>query len=241
MEHDALKSIVGRWRALGIAFDARPLGHDPDLERLLLETARALPAMSRLLPMVATWLHRCGDAVARHRLRRLARDELASEFHPALGILLESSDEGVHPARFPTVLRDLRPATLPHPLFDVERAARALSDRAHRRASELSKRWGAWCEPIEFRPDTLEAAHSVMRRNPWLRLAADYRGDLRASVVAALRHDAEARESEVGLARAAGGSRAQVRNALENLELTGRAARIREPGVRRTRIAAGVA
>lgn len=241
MAVDLQKSVIGRWRALGIAFDARPLGHDPDLERLLLDTARAMPAMPRLLPMVATWLERYGDAVARHRLRRLAMDELAPESHPTLGILLESADEGQHPARFPTVLKDLRPAAVPQPLFEVERATRALSDRARRRASTLSVRWGAWCEPVEFRPDTLGPTQRVMRRNPWLRLAADFRGDLRASVVAALRHDPEARESEVGLARAAGGSRAQVRNALANLELTGHAERVREPGVRRTRIGAGVA
>jgi hypothetical protein len=241
MAADVRSSVVGRWRALGIAFDARPSGHDPDLERLLLDTARALPAMPRLLPMVATWLQRYGDAVARHRLRRLAVDELAPEGHPALGVLLESADEGLHPARFPMVLKDLRPAAVPQPLFEVESLTPSLRERARRRASACSRRWGGWCEPVEFREDVLEPAQRVLRRHPWLRLAADFRGDLRASVIAALRHDPEARDSEVGLAHAAGGSRAQVRNALANLELTGRATRTREPGVRRTRIAVGVA
>lgn len=241
MAADMQKAVISRWTTLGIAFDARLLGQEQDLERLLLDTARALPTMPRLLPMVVTWLHRYGDAVARHRLRRLAAEELAPESQPALGVLLESADEGLHPARFPMVLKDLRPAAVPQPLFEVERATRVLRERARRRASALSVRWGAWCEPVEFRQDTLEPAPRVMRRNPWLRLAADFRGDLRASVVAALRHDPDAKDSEVGLAHAAGGSRAQVRNALANLELTGRATRTREPGVRRARIAIGIA
>ena len=89
---------------------------------------------------------------------------------------------------------------------------------------------------MEPRSDALAPAHVVMSRNPWLRLAMDFRGDLRAAVVASLRHDSDARISESALTRCAGGSRAQVRNALANLELTGRAARIRSPGVRKTRI-----
>jgi hypothetical protein len=53
-------------------------------------------------------------------------------------------------------------------------------------------------------------AHAVLARNPRLRVALDLRGDLRASVLASLHHDVDARTSESALARAAGGSRAQV-------------------------------
>ena len=62
-----------------------------------------------------------------------------------------------------------------------------------------------------------------MRENPSLVARADLRGDLRASVLAALEHDADAGQSELDLARCSGGSRAQVRSALDNLELTGKA------------------
>ena len=64
----------------------------------------------------------------------------------------------------------------------------------------------------------------MMSRHPDLRTRADFRGDLGASVLAALRHDAGAGTSESRLAELAGGSRSQVRNALANLQLTGRVA-----------------
>jgi hypothetical protein len=78
-----------------------------------------------------------------------------------------------------------------------------------------------------------------MRENPELIMRADFRGDLRASVLAALAHDADAGLSELDLARRCGGSRAQVRSALDNLELTGTACRTRKDRERRTRISLG--
>jgi hypothetical protein len=233
---DADRSVLCRWRALGIQFDVAPSKGTPDLERLLLDTARELPGNPRLLPMVVTWLRRYGDAVARNRLRRLIASELAPKDGAALALLLDAADEDEHPARFAAILRDLRPASTPAPLFDVERGTAALADRARRRASDVSRRWGRWAEPVEPRPDTLAPPTTVMRRHPWLRLATDFRGDMRASVMSALLHDPDSRDSETSLARAAGGSRAQVRNALANLELTGRARRLRKPGIRRTQI-----
>jgi predicted transcriptional regulator len=61
-----------------------------------------------------------------------------------------------------------------------------------------------------------------MAHQPSLRIQADLRGDLRASVLASLKFDDGAGESETALAQMTGGSRSQVRNALENLLLTGR-------------------
>lgn len=239
----AMKVYAGRAQDLQDIRDMEPLLHELrvvasfiDLERLPLETARLAPAMPRLFVTAVTWLQIFGDALARHRLRHLMAEELAPTDHPVLGLLLELGQAGSHPPRFAALLRELHAAPDQRPLFDIARSSAAMAERARRRASPESKRWGRWCEPVEPRSDALAPAHVVMSRNPWLRLAVDFRGDLRASVVASLRHDSDARISESALTRCAGGSRAQVRNALANLELTGRAARIRSPGVRKTRI-----
>jgi len=236
MPDEAMRSVLARWRSLGVQFDVAPARGTPDLERLLLETASMLPGNPRLLTTSVAWLRRHGDAIARHRLRRLISTELDPAAAPALALLLDAADEGEHPARFAAVLGDLHPADVPRPLFDVERTSPALVTRAHRRASAVSRRWHLWAEPVEPRPDVLAPSVTVMERHPRLRLATDFRGDMRASVMAALLHDPESGNGETGLAAAAGGSRAQVRNALANLELTGRARRLRTPGVRRTRI-----
>jgi hypothetical protein len=78
-----------------------------------------------------------------------------------------------------------------------------------------------------------------MHRNPDLVPRADFRGDLRASVLASLGHDPGAGRSELDLARRSGGSRAQVRAALDNLEMTGKARRVRVEGRKRVGVEVG--
>ena len=67
MLREQLDRAVFQWSTLGVAFDTAPVGsagHDIDLERLLLETARLAPAMPRLFVMAVTWLQVYGDALA---------------------------------------------------------------------------------------------------------------------------------------------------------------------------------
>jgi hypothetical protein len=236
---DRLERLISQWTRIGAGFATDQSPEPPDLERLLLETARQATGMARVFIMAATWLHHYGDLIAKHRLKRLIRDELECEHHATLGLLLDIAQQGTHPARFASIVRELSPASEPRPLFDVERSPARLAERARRRASLISARWGLWCEDIEFKKDALRPAFWLMSQNPGLITRADFRGDLRASVLAALEHDADAGLSELELARRCGGSRAQVRSALDNLELTGKARRFRTDRERRTRISLG--
>jgi len=233
---DRLDRLVRQWTRLGAGFDAAPSREPPDLERLLLDTAREAPRMARLFVVAATWLHRFGDLVAKHRLKRLIREELEPVHHATLGLLLEVAQQGTHPPRFASILPGLSPAAEPGPLFEVERLPASLAARARRRASPSSLRWGRWCEEFALKSDALRPADWVMRHNPDLIPRADFRGDLRASVLASLDHDPDAGRSELELARRCGGSRAQVRAALDNLELTGKARRVRVEGRKRVGI-----
>jgi len=222
MNNEHLDKLAEQWTALGASFASSPWHDEIDLERLLLDTARYASEMSRLFIMAATWLHAYGDLVAKHRLRRLIRDELEPEYRPVLGLLLDIAQQGTHPLKFHSVTRHLKPNQHPYPLFEVSQKNHRLIELTEKRASPISKRWGLWCQPIEFKEDALRPASWMMSRQPQLRTRADFRGDLRASVLASLRYDEGAGRSELGLAQLAGGSRAQVRNALHNLELTGR-------------------
>ena len=227
MNDDILDNLIARWALAGAGFNAEPAGVPIDLERLLLETARHAPASARLFAMAATWLHQYGELIARHRLKRLIHDELEADAQSALGLLLEIAHRGTHPPRFAMVTKDLPAAKTLGPLFEAERRTAALRERTWKRASYLSKRWGLWTEPVSFKLDALRSPRWIFDKNPGFVQRADFRGDLRASILAALTFDADAGESELALARAAGGSRAQVRQALDNLELTGRARRMR--------------
>ncbi len=223
-ESDALDTLIRRWASLGADFDVRPSSRSVDLERLLLETARHAAGMARLFIMAATWLNTYGELVAQHRLKRLIRDELEEEHHAVIGLLLDVAQQGSHPLEFESVIKLLKPAREARPLFEVARRSEKLATLVERRASPIARRWNLWAQPVEFKPDALRPASWLFARHPTLRISADLRGDLRASILASLRHDPGAGESEVRLARLSGGSRAQVRNALRNLEMTGRVA-----------------
>lgn len=234
--NEVLDKLVGQWAQLGAGFSTRPTGTTPDLERLLLDTARHSPRMARLFIMAATWLHRFGDVIAKHRLRRLIEEELEVDARPVLGLLLDISQQGTSPEEFGSVIAAIEPAKQPGPLFEIERATPRLAARALGRASEISRRWNLWCEEIEFKDDALRPARWIVRHNPNLRTRADLRGDLRASILASLLHDTGAGQSELALARSAGGSRAQVRRAIRNLEVSDRVERARSRGRHGTRI-----
>lgn len=230
-----LDILVAEWRRLGAGFSIAPGDGLPGLEELMIRTVRAAPHMSRLFDLAATWLHRYGEAVARSRLIRLL-PSLSDEELATMGFLLEIAQQGTHPARFASIIAKCRPVRPARPLFEVERRTPELVARCERRASDLSRRWGVWCEPFELRHALIHPPEWVLRHNPSLRTRLDFRGDMRAAAIAALEHDPGAGESEVALARAAGGSRSQVRAALDNLELTGRVRRIKDTASRRTRI-----
>ena len=236
--NETLDNLISKWSSLGAGFNADPCeAEDIDLERMLLDTARHAPQMARLFIMAATWLHAYGDTIAKHRLKRLIDDELESEFQPILGLLLDTAQQGTHPREFQSVLKHLRPDSSPRPLYDSARQSEKLSEIARRRASTLSRKWGLWMQPIEFKKDAIRPASWMMARHPALRTRADFRGDLRASIMAALRHDADAGDSESRLAELAGGSRSQIRNAIENLQMTGRVVAQRAEGANRREIA----
>jgi len=222
MTNSGLDSTLACWTAIGAGFDLRPAHGPIDLERLLLDTARHSPDMSRLFIMAATWLHLYGDLIANHRLRRLIRNELEPQHTPALGLLLDIAQQNTHPKEFASVIRHLTPAVTPAPLFHASQKSKRLAALAERKACPTSKHWGRWCQPFTFKNDALRPTDWIMAHHPDLRLRADFRGDLRSSILAALQHDPGAGHSELELARRAGGSRTQVRSALRNLAMTGR-------------------
>lgn len=153
----------------------------------------------------------------------LVEDELEDEAKPSLGLLLDLALEN---SRRHDRRRNLyRPMKLcpraakARPYFDIERTNDALWQRAKRRASATSRRWGLWIEPIRLKYDALRPASWMVRQNPSLAFRADFKGDLRATIILVLQAAPESGESVSELARQCGASRTAVVNALEDLEL----------------------
>src|ERR1051325_10914724 len=95
MSKRLLDSVAAGWARLGAMLNVKAAARTPDLERLLLDTARVASANFRLFMLAASWLAEYGDYVAKHRLARLIGDELEREYRPALGLTLEwAKDHG---------------------------------------------------------------------------------------------------------------------------------------------------
>ncbi len=216
-----LDTLIARWTRAGAGFSAKPASRSPDLERLLLDTARHAHSDPRLLDMAFTWLCSYGDLIAKHRLCMMIADDLEVDARPVMGLLLDLFREQTGADRFNAAIRTCKPAIKARPLFDVYRRNPSAQSLLRRRASAASRRWRVLIQPIEPHLDALRPADWVMRANPAYRLRALFKGDARASILEVLRNSPDAGSSEVELARQCGLARAALRYALNDLELIG--------------------
>lgn len=246
MNSELLDSVAARWAKLGAMLNVRAGDKTPDIERLLLDTARVSSANSRLFIMAATWLARYGAYVAKHRLARLILDELESEYRPTLGLLLEwAKDHGEsNGSRFNLAIKACGSAKDGRPLSDVENRNIIFARLAKQRASVLSQKWGRWMTDFEPKNDALRPVSWVAEHND-LAVRALTGGDLRSSVMAEYEAGADCIESEAELARRCGASRPAIRGAIECLKMAGYVQSSRKgrchPIARKPRIVARVA
>jgi hypothetical protein len=217
------QTAVARWVRLGASFNVPPATQTPDIERLLLDTARAAHTNSRLFIMAATWLIHYSAYVAKRRLSVMIREELETSYRPVMGFLLDSAQAHmqVRGSRFREALHECKPAAVPGPLLEVNHRNPALFDLAKQRASKLSKKWGCWMEEFVPKNDAIRPAASIARDNPSLLIRAISGGDLVASIAAEGAVGNQEFASESDLARRFGASRASVRAALHKLILAG--------------------
>jgi hypothetical protein len=113
MSSQRIESIEAGWSRLGVLLPVASAKESPDLERLLLESARQLPANARLFPIVASWLAEFGGFVAKHRLGRLITSELETLHQPALGLLLETAIQLGAPKDLSQAVQACRPPRSP--------------------------------------------------------------------------------------------------------------------------------
>jgi hypothetical protein len=230
MKKDDTRRIASQWARLGAMFNTPPANENVDVERLLLDTARHTAGNSRLLILAVTWLAKYGQFVAKHRLARLIRHELQAEARPTLGLILDlarqKSANNSH--RFNRAIDACGHALDHQPLLDIDRRNEFFIQAARKSASALSLKWGRWMADFELKEDAIRPPSWIIQNNPSLQWRADFKGDLRASILAELDANPESGESESELARACGAARAAVVEAVDKLELSGRARRMRE-------------
>lgn len=231
-------TVTSQWARLGIAFDDDPAMFMPDLERLLLETAREAPRNPRLVTLPASWLVRFGFCVARLRLAALAERELEFRHASVLGYVLEAAQQHMDDVLFQDAVDVCRRRMMqldrePQPLFERQRSSAALREIAAHESSDLARGWRLWARPFDLREDALQPPRWVFTRNPDLQRRADLQGDLRCTIIETLRHDPDAGASAMELQRHCHlRSYPPILNALGELERSGTIERVAE-GVRK--------
>ena len=223
MKSNPYDNVERDWARVGVLFGCEPSRESPDLERLLIDTARKCPDNARLLPLAVTWLVEYGQFVARHRLKRLVQTELEPEPQAILGLLIEEAVRHGATRELLIVSEECHPLSPAVPLSRVQRDRASLSLISERRASELSQKWGVWTPPVEPKPDAVRPVTWLLDQNIEYRERVIRKGDLRVSIIETLRRDVPGHSvaSEAALSRLSGATRAAVRKALDALRLEG--------------------
>jgi len=216
-----LNNLIAQWNRVGAAFTGPMAKRTPDLERMLLDTARLAAKNSRLFTMAATWLGKYGPYVAKDRLKQLTTHELDSEYRPYLGLLLETVQQFDRSTRFNKTISRCSPCANPRPLFDIYLKNQTLRHLAQKNATALSRHWGLWSPEMTMKFDTLRSTNWILENNPKLFFRAVYKGNLRASILAELLHNHGQCESESQLARRCGVTISGLLDAICDLELAG--------------------
>ena len=144
-------NLAAMWARAGAMFLAPPAATWPDVEALLLDTARQAGGNARLFVMAATWMARHGQRVSGPRLARLIRDELEPQFKPVMGLLLNQSQAwaGGRATGVEMAIDACEPAAKARPLFDIASRNPTLMRLAERDASPLARKWNLWAPSFE--------------------------------------------------------------------------------------------
>lgn len=211
------------WARVGVLFGCAPSRRTPDLERLILDTARNCPDNFRLFILSVSWLAQFSHFVAHHRLKRLVRDELDAESRAVLGLIIEEAVAMGATRDLLVAIDACEPRTDAIPLALVQRDSPTLAALALAHASERSKRWGVWAPPVAPKTSAIRPVGWILARNPEYRDRIIRKGDLRVSILETLRRDVDdgVAPSESALTRLSGATRTAVRKALHALELEG--------------------
>ncbi len=224
-------SLEAAWARLGVLLQCAPASRSPDLERVLLETARSVGGNARLYPLVVSWLAGYGGFVAKHRLKRLIVAELEPEHQAALGLILETALAHGAARDLSVPLEACVRRTVAGPLFAAQQADAGLRAIAEKHATAVSRQWGVWAPEVELKRDAVRPVGWLLEQNPGYRERIVRKGDLRCSILETLRLDTDGRaRSESELARLSGATRTAVRKALEALVQEGEVSVAKEHG-----------
>ncbi len=215
-------NVRTQWARLGAGGTGETAVAPPDIEQLIIDTVQCSAQSPQVVLAAVTWLSRFGNLVAEHRLAAMVQrsDVDRSRLGLVLTLALDASRQHDRRRNLSRTLRGCAPGAEPEPFFEQTGTSPAMIERARRRASPLSAQWNLWMDPIEPKNDALRSVSWIIEANPTLRMRADFRGDLRASLLLCL-ENTHSRATISQLAHETGASRLATTHAMEELELGG--------------------
>jgi MarR family protein len=216
--------LDAQWARIGGGFTVAPVAHRVDVEQLVVASARAAHADSRLFWVMASWM---AEHIKLADVRRLGRllDEVAAggDRSPeealasaaagaAIDVALTLSGRAVKPLK--ALRQHCRPLGVPRPLFDVIARDRVLSMIAREECRPEFAAWGLWQHEISDKRDAIRSVSGILRACPELHMRSILGADLEATVMDIVQRE-PATASD--LARRTGATRAAVHEAVGNL------------------------
>jgi hypothetical protein len=214
-----LQHIQAQWVRLGALFHVRKADTTPDVEALLIKTARVAGQSARLLAMSISWLVRYEKLVCRHRLAAILREVKERETLATMGYMLSAVKRETGGDHFNRAIGACKPSPRPLVLFDAYRMTQGLRKVAKAQSDPLAIQWGLYAPRERDYDDAIRPTAWTMEQNPGLYHRAVFGGQLTASVLAALEADPQAGRSESALAKRLGATRVALRDAVNHLEL----------------------
>lgn len=166
-----LDSVFAAWTRLGIGFTVAPKDQEPDLEVLILETAVASTAASRLFTYPVEWLVAHGDVVDFARLVNLIRTRKDyRQYQPEVAVFCsEILRLGGNP-EFMTAMRSCAKAPDARPFLETARRSAALAQVEYQAATTESRWYGRWMTPVGIKknPGVFQDDEWIWGNNPRL-------------------------------------------------------------------------
>jgi|SRR6185312_12579351 len=164
MTRDA-DNLASRWARAGAMFNAKPSSESPDLEELLVDTAKAARGDARLFTMAASWLAENSQLVNQRRLATLIRQCLAGKECAVMGFLLDTAAH-CSQARFDEAISACEPAPRLEPVFDIYIRNPAIRRLAEKQASPLARKWNLLAPEIRLKPNAILTRARILANNP---------------------------------------------------------------------------
>jgi hypothetical protein len=165
-------SFHAHWARIGGGFTVRPATRTVDLEHLIVTTAEASTADTRLFWVAASWLAVHHELVDARRLGRIL-DRVSEQASAITGALLDlARQEEPAASSLASARNHCRPLDPARPLFEIMADNPALEQLTRQEALPLFAQWGLWHNEITMKRDAIRPVQWVLAHCPELLVRA---------------------------------------------------------------------